>query len=109
MTRAINKNLLPNVPGVAVVVRGEISQLIETNLTSFVVIQRIMAVTPGRLMEMCRWMGSHFHYWTDYNWVALSTKVLVWGRIFSGFGGKNILISREFVSLKNIGRFAVQK
>ena len=20
----------------------------------------------GRLMGMCRWMGSHFHDWTDY-------------------------------------------
>ena len=23
-----------------------------------------------RLMWMCRWMGSHFHDWTDYNGVA---------------------------------------
>ena len=23
---------------------------------------------------MCRWMGSHFHYWIDYN---------AWGRIFN--------------------------
>ena len=34
--------------------------------------------TPGgvlpsnRLMGMCRWMGSHFHDWTDYNGVAFS-------------------------------------
>ena len=24
-----------------------------------------------RLMGMCRWMGSHFLDWIDYNWVAL--------------------------------------
>ena len=23
-----------------------------------------------RLIGMCRWMGSHFHDWTDYNGVA---------------------------------------
>ena len=25
-----------------------------------------------RLMGMCRWMGSHFHNWIDYNGVAHS-------------------------------------
>ena len=36
-------------------------------------------VTPGgalpinRLMEMCHWMGSHFHNWIDYNGIAFST------------------------------------
>ena len=34
-----------------------------------------------RLMGMCRWMGSHFHRWIDYNGVAHS-------RIF---GGKTVL------------------
>ena len=24
----------------------------------------------NRLIGMCRWMGSHFHDWTDYNGVA---------------------------------------
>ena len=45
---------------------------------------------------MCRWMGSHFHDWIDYNGVAFSIELLVWGRIFSGFSGKNFLPSREF-------------
>ena len=45
---------------------------------------------------MCRWMGSHFHDWIDYNGVAFSIELLEWGHIFSGFGGKNILGSREF-------------
>ena len=37
-----------------------------------------MVLTPGgvlpsnRLMGMCRWMGSHFHDWIDYNGVAFS-------------------------------------
>ena len=51
--------------------------------------------TPGgggvlpskRLRGMCRWIGSHFHDWIDYNGVAFSIEVLKWGRIFSGFGG----------------------
>ena len=34
---------------------------------------------------MCRWMGSHFHDWINYNWVVFSIELLEWGRIFSGF------------------------
>ena len=39
----------------------------------------------NRLVGMCRWMGSHFHDWIDYNGVAFSIELLEWGRIFSGF------------------------
>ena len=39
----------------------------------------------NRLTGMCRWMGSHFHDWIDYNGVACSKELLEWGRIFSGF------------------------
>ena len=49
------------------------------------------ALPSNRLMGMCRWMGSHFHDWIDYNGVAFSIELLEWGRIFSGLGGKNIL------------------
>ena len=28
------------------------------------------ALPYKRLMGMCRWMGSHFHNWIDYNGVA---------------------------------------
>ena len=43
-------------------------------------------------------MGSHFHYWIDYNGVAFSFELLEWGCIFSGLGGggENILASRDF-------------
>ena len=36
---------------------------------------------------MCRWMGSHFHDWIDYNGVAFSIELLVleWGRTCSDF------------------------
>ena len=44
-----------------------------------------------RLMGMCRWMGSHFHYWSDYNGVAFSIELLEWGRTFSDFWGKTVL------------------
>ena len=41
-----------------------------------------------RLMGMCRWMGSHFHDWSDYNRVAFSIELLEWGRNFSAVWGK---------------------
>ena len=50
----------------------------------------------NRLMGMCRWMGSHYHDWIDYNGFGFSVELLDWGRIFSGFWGKNMLTSREF-------------
>ena len=30
------------------------------------------ALPSNRLMGMCRWMGSHFHDWIDYNGVAFN-------------------------------------
>ena len=48
-----------------------------------------------RLMGMCRWMGSHFHDWIDYNGVAFSIELLEWGCTFSDFWGKKILLSRD--------------
>ena len=44
-----------------------------------------------RLMGMCRWMGSHFHDWIDYNGVAFSTELLEWGSTFLDFLGKTVL------------------
>ena len=41
-----------------------------------------------RLMGMCRWMGLHFHDWSDYNGVAFSIELLEWGCQFSDFWGK---------------------
>ena len=41
---------------------------------------------------MCRWMGSHFHDWTDYNGVAFSKELLEWGRTFSDFWGEELFI-----------------
>ena len=52
-----------------------------------------------RLMGMCRWMGSHFHVWIDYNGVAFSTELLEWGRTFSDFWGKK---SSSHLRLANI-------
>ena len=47
-----------------------------------------------RLMgPMCRWMGSHFHDWVDYNGVAFSMELLEWGRTFSDFWGKKVQCS----------------
>ena len=41
-----------------------------------------------RLLGMCRWMGSHFHNWTDYNGVTFLVELLEeWSRTFSRFLG----------------------
>ena len=42
-------------------------------------------ISSNRLMGMCRWMGSHFHSWIDYNGVPFSLELLEWDRTFSGF------------------------
>ena len=62
----------------------------------------------NRLMGMCRWMGSHFHDWIDYNGVAFSIELLEWGHIFSGFGGMRIFWQVGILAIKNTGRFALQ-
>ena len=43
------------------------------------------------LMGMCRWMGSHFHDWIDYDGVAFSIELLEWSRRFSDFAGNKVL------------------
>ena len=43
-------------------------------------------LASDRLMGMCRWMGSHFHGWIDYNGVAFSLELLGWNSTFFGFG-----------------------
>ena len=48
-----------------------------------------------RLMGMCRWMGSHFHDWINYNGVAFSIELLEWARTFSDFLNKKILVCRD--------------
>ena len=40
-----------------------------------------------RLMGMCRWMGSLFHDWSDYNGVTFSIELQEWGHTFSDFWG----------------------
>ena len=45
-------------------------------------------------------MGSHFHDYSDYNWVAFSIGLLEWGRKLSDFWGKQRL---------KMGRFSVKK
>ena len=41
---------------------------------------------------MCRWMGSHFHDWIDYNGVAFSIELLEYGCTFSDFGVRELFI-----------------
>ena len=56
-----------------------------------IVLGRPGALPYKRLMGMCRWMGSHFHDWIDYNGVAFSKELLEWGRTFSDFWGKRVV------------------
>ena len=42
---------------------------------------------------MCRWMGSHFHDWIDYNGVCFSIELLRMGsHIFGFFGVRQFFI-----------------
>ena len=45
-----------------------------------------------RLIGMCRWMGSHFHDWSDFYGVEFSIELLEWGRTFSDFGVRQFFI-----------------
>ena len=47
------------------------------------------------LMGMRHWIGSHFYDRIDYNGVSFSTELRGWGRTFSDFWGKKILVSRD--------------
>ena len=49
------------------------------------------ALPYKRLLGMCRWMGLHFHDWSDYHGVAFSIVLLEWGCTFSDFCGKTVL------------------
>ena len=53
-----------------------------------------------RLLGMCRWMGSHFHDWIDYNGVAFSMELLEWALTFSAFWGKKVQSS--YLRLANV-------
>ena len=52
------------------------------------------ALPINGLMGMCRWMGSHFHDRTDYNWAAFSSTFYRVTRMGSHFSG--ILRVRKF-------------
>ena len=54
---------------------------------------------------MCRWMGSHFHNWTDYNGVTFLVELLELGHTFSRFLRYENSGKQGF----KIGRFAVEK
>ena len=36
---------------------------------------------------MCRWIGSHFHNWVDYNGATFSIELLEWDPTLSDFWG----------------------
>ena len=37
-------------------------------------------LVKGKCMGMCRWMGSHFHNWVDYNELHFLVELLEWDR-----------------------------
>ena len=67
--------------------KGTISKFFELVRVSLDVCSPGGVLPYKRLLGMCRWMGSHFHDWTDYNGVAFLVELLEWDRTFSGFLG----------------------
>ena len=71
------------------------AQLISAILLRWIVIYPVdSAIQPGggvlpykRLIGMCRWMGSHFHEWIDYNGVAFSIEFTRMASHIFGFWG----------------------
>ena len=58
-----------------------------------------MGVCPGEVTTLyseangdVRWMGSHFHDWSDNNGVAFSIELLEWGRTYSDFWVRQLFI-----------------
>ena len=51
------------------------------------------ALPHKRLIEMCHWMGSHFHDWIDHNGVCIFNRVTRMGFTFSDFWGKRVVHS----------------
>ena len=69
-------------------IRG-VQTLVQRRLWNFFVANYWGGGLPYKgLIGMCRWMGSHFHGWSDYNGVAFLIELLGWGRKFSDFWGK---------------------
>ena len=54
-----------------------------------------------RLMGMCRWMGSNFHDWLDYNGVAFLIELLECCRTFSDFRSKTVLLIYSWQTKQN--------
>ena len=52
---------------------------------------------------MCRWMGSHFHNWVEYNGATFLVEVLEWGCTISGFLGKESSGKQGFKNKKICG------
>ena len=75
-------------------------------LSSFLLFYVTVATRGGglpyeRLMEMCRWMGSNFHDWLDYNGVAFLIELLECCRTFSDFRGKTVLLIYSWQTKQN--------
>ena len=62
-------------------------------MTSLSFLSAVKARNPGgvlpfkRLMGMCRWMGSHFHDWIDYDGGCIFNGVTMMGSHIFGFLG----------------------
>ena len=47
---------------------------------------KLVELSSYRLMEMCHWMGSHFHNWIDHNEVAFPIELQSWAAYFRDLG-----------------------
>ena len=85
------------------------AQLISVILFRWIVIYPVdSAIQPGgvlpykRLIGMCRWMGSHFHDWIDYNGVAFSIEFTRMASHIFGFWGWE---SCSYLRLANVPEY----
>ena len=86
------------------------AQLISVILFRWIVIHPVdSAIQPGggvlpykRLIGMCRWMGSHFHDWIDYNGVAFSIEFTRMASLIFGFWGWE---SCSYLRLANVPEY----
>ena len=85
------------------------AQLISVILFRWIVIYPVdSAIQPAgvppykRLIGMCRWMGSHFHDWIDYNGVAFSIEFTRMASHIFGFWGWEIC---SYLRLANVPEY----
>ena len=82
-------------------IRG-VQTLVQRRLWNFFVANYRGVLPYKGLIGMCRWMGSHFHGWSDYNGVAFS--VFSPGRGLVGFPQEKLKWRIKTKKMRALGR-----